>query len=358
MTRISLSWMPLLAALAGGTLFVTSLRAQDTPTPAAETPAANSGPGDRILRHEAVVDAPVEEVWKAFTTKEGVQSWMVPLAEADFRLGGTLKTNYNAQGTIGDEGTITQHILGYEPMRVLVWQASPPANAPGFIKVACQAWAVIRFEELSPRRTRLTVTGCGYGTGPDWDKAHEYFDRGNAWTLDQLRKRFADADGDRRAKRILELYAACAGGDFVHESTGPDGGLFRSRGRYEVVDGLTVSADSWLGNQNGMTFHGRTILYRDPETREARFMNFGERGSIARGSMRLVDDNRVVYDWLMIGADGGRKLYHVEVTFEGPDAYVFRLWDSAAAAAEGKKPGVEARHVRVANLPDGFEVKK
>jgi uncharacterized protein YndB with AHSA1/START domain len=340
------------------TFTVAKAAQNDSPPAAPDTPAANSGPGDRTLRHEVILDAPVDEVWKVFTTKEGVESWMVPLAEVDFRLGGTLKTNYNAKGTIGDEGTITQHVLAFEPLRMITWQSSPPANAPNFIKVACQGWAVIRFDELSPRRTRVTVTGCGYGTGPDWDKALEFFERGNAWTLQQLQKRFADAEADRRTKRVLELYAACAGGDFVHEAVGPDGGAFRSRARYEVVDGTTVSVDSWLGNQDGMAFHGRTILYRDPETREARFMNFGERGAIARGSMHLADDNRVVYDWQMIGADGGRKLFHVEVTFEGPDAYVFRLWDSPKSAADGAKPGVEARHSRVAKLPEAFEKTK
>ena len=68
---------------------------------------------DRILRTEAVVAAPVGEVWKAFTTKNGVQSWMVPVAEVDLRLGGTLKTNYNPQARIGDPGTIVHHILSY-----------------------------------------------------------------------------------------------------------------------------------------------------------------------------------------------------------------------------------------------------
>ena len=37
---------------------------------------------------EAIIDAPRKEVWKAFTTKEGVESWMVAHAQIDLKVGG------------------------------------------------------------------------------------------------------------------------------------------------------------------------------------------------------------------------------------------------------------------------------
>ena len=43
--------------------------------------------GSRVLRHEGVVEAPVADVWKAFTTTEGVTSWMVPSAALEFGIG-------------------------------------------------------------------------------------------------------------------------------------------------------------------------------------------------------------------------------------------------------------------------------
>ena len=35
----------------------------------------------RTLVNEAVIDAPVDTVWKLFTTPEGMRSWMAPVAD-------------------------------------------------------------------------------------------------------------------------------------------------------------------------------------------------------------------------------------------------------------------------------------
>jgi hypothetical protein len=37
------------------------------------------------LAHEAIIHAPVQEVWRLFTTAEGMQSWMVARADIDAR---------------------------------------------------------------------------------------------------------------------------------------------------------------------------------------------------------------------------------------------------------------------------------
>ena len=146
---------------------------------------------ERILRTEVVVHAPVSEVWKAFTTKEGVQSWMVPVAEVDLRIGGTIKTNYNPKAKIGDPGTIVHHILSYEPERMLATRFEAAPDGPDWAKLAQVTWVVYRFDPLSPQETRVVVSMMGWGEGPAWDDSYEHFRRGNAWEMEQLVKRFA-----------------------------------------------------------------------------------------------------------------------------------------------------------------------
>lgn len=145
---------------------------------------------DRILRTEAVVPAPVVEVWKAFTTKEGVQSWMAPVAEVDLHLGGTIKTNYSPQAKIGDPGTIVHPILSYEPERMLTTRFTAAENALPEARLAQATWVVYRFEPLSARETRVTVTMMGWGTGAAWDASYDFFKRGNEWEMQQLVKHF------------------------------------------------------------------------------------------------------------------------------------------------------------------------
>src|SRR5687767_1694943 len=80
-----------IVALAFATSIVGVARAADTPVPPPATPAAP----DRSIVNELIVDAPVADVWAKFTTKEGCASWMAPRAEVDFRVGGTIRTNYD-----------------------------------------------------------------------------------------------------------------------------------------------------------------------------------------------------------------------------------------------------------------------
>ena len=144
---------------------------------------------DRVLRTEATVHAPVAEVWRAFTTKEGMQSWMVQVAEVDLRVGGTIKTNYDPKAKIGDAGTIVHHILSYEPERMLATRFDAPEGAPAAAKLAQQTWTVYRFEPLGPNETRVTVSMMGWGEGAQWDQSYAFFEKGNAWEMEQLVKR-------------------------------------------------------------------------------------------------------------------------------------------------------------------------
>ncbi|MCH7887246.1 MAG: hypothetical protein IIA58_04725 [Candidatus Marinimicrobia bacterium] len=80
--------------------------------------------GERIQRLEVVVDASLQEIWDAFTTEKGIRAWQVPVVQLDFRIGVTQKSNYNKDAQIGDEGTITNEIVTYLPMELLVYHVN------------------------------------------------------------------------------------------------------------------------------------------------------------------------------------------------------------------------------------------
>ncbi len=142
---------------------------------------------------EAVVQAPVSEVWRLFTTNEGLSSWMAPVVEIDLRIGGTLRTSYSREGKIGGLGTITKTILSYDPGRMLSFKESGvPAGTPS--KEALESvWTVIYFEPAGEGRTRLTVVGLGYGEDAASLGLRELFRTGTAQTLEKLKSRVAAA---------------------------------------------------------------------------------------------------------------------------------------------------------------------
>ncbi|MCH7884317.1 MAG: SRPBCC domain-containing protein [Planctomycetes bacterium] len=142
------------------------------------------------LVHEGVVNAPIGAVWQAFTTREGLESWMAPHARIDLKVGGKMRTHYDPDGVIGDPKTIENTILSFDPPRMLSLKATkPPAGFP-FMEAIKSTWSVLYFEELGPKRTRITIRGLGYGNDEQSLKMREFFDMGNAWTLARLREHF------------------------------------------------------------------------------------------------------------------------------------------------------------------------
>ena len=143
------------------------------------------------IAHEGIVEAPLDQVWAAITTSEGLRSWLAPHAEIDLRVGGLMRTNYNAQGQLGDPQTIENAILSFEPQRMIsIKVAKPPANFP-FPNAVRGMWTVMYFSAVGPNRTNVREVTLGLGSEPESQRMRAFFDQGNATTLSQLQRRFA-----------------------------------------------------------------------------------------------------------------------------------------------------------------------
>ena len=141
-----------------------------------------------------MIDAPVDAVWAALATKEGQESWNVAHAEIDLKIGGKMRTHYDAAGRIGDPNTIENTILCFEPRRMLAIQVlNPPEKFP-FKNAIKKVWTVIYFEDAGPSLTRLRIVGNGYGDDEESRKLRSFFEKGNAYTLQKLQEKFAAKD--------------------------------------------------------------------------------------------------------------------------------------------------------------------
>jgi uncharacterized protein YndB with AHSA1/START domain len=143
------------------------------------------------LVHEAVVEGPVADVWDAFTTKKGAESWMVAHADIDLRIGGKMRTHYDARGKLGDSKTIENTILSFDPQRMLSIRNTKAPEGFAHADVFQKTWTVVYFEKMGANRTKVTIVGLGYGTDEASQKVRAHFDWGNAYTLKKLQKRFA-----------------------------------------------------------------------------------------------------------------------------------------------------------------------
>src|SRR5438132_8849422 len=97
-------------------------------------------PNIEPLVHEAVVGAPLAAVWDAFCTGPGQESWDVAHAEVEMRVGGKMRTHYSKEGKIGDEGTIEQTILSFDPHRMFSFRTTgTPVKFP-FPAAIAKTW--------------------------------------------------------------------------------------------------------------------------------------------------------------------------------------------------------------------------
>ena len=144
------------------------------------------------LVQTGVIEASIADVWHAWTTSEGLRAWVAPHAEIDLRLGGTMRTNYNAKGRLGDADTIENTVLAYEPLRMLSMRvAKPPAGFP-FPNAIQKMWSILYLDPIGIRNTRVRTVTLGFDASEESQKMRAFFQRGNAAELAKLQKYFAE----------------------------------------------------------------------------------------------------------------------------------------------------------------------
>lgn len=277
---------------------------------------ASAQAGGRTLVTQGVIDATPHEVWEAFTVDSEITKWMVAVAHMDLRIGGTLETSYDEKAKIGDPKNIRLEILSYEPDRMLSFTFVMP-------KMFEQAhaenghWDVIRFEPLSPHKTLVTETIYGWGEGPDWDRAYAFFDKGNAWTMEQLQKHFAPKEPSK-PEAALDFLRQLAGGVWTSEVKQPEGGVFRAKFYYEDEPGHPcLTAKSWLGDAKKLNLHALTTVGLDGKSGEIVQQSFLEDGSLVRVSVRA-KAGRAFMAGELLGSNGKAIPIRQELTLKDP----------------------------------------
>jgi uncharacterized protein YndB with AHSA1/START domain len=154
-------------------------------------PAAAAG--ERALRKEALIAAPVEAVWKAWTTSEGIATFFAPEAVVEARPDGAFSIHIDPYAKPGMRGADDMRVLGVQENRMLSFTWNAPPHLP-----EARAQRTVVIVRLAPEDggTRVTLTHLGWGDGGQWDDAYKYFDRAWGNVLANLGKRFAEGPID------------------------------------------------------------------------------------------------------------------------------------------------------------------
>jgi uncharacterized protein YndB with AHSA1/START domain len=142
---------------------------------------------EKALIIEVTVPASRSEVWRAFSTSDGLSTWLTPHAVVDLRKGGEWTAHYPGGKTGG--GTI----LEFTPEKEMILSAMAPEQFPTVRAERTTA----RFEFIAKGSSTLVrLVQTGWKQGAEWDQAYDHLAAGNAELFDTFRRRFVDGPID------------------------------------------------------------------------------------------------------------------------------------------------------------------
>ena len=166
----------------------------------------NAQNAERVITAGIDVPSPPADVWRAWTTKEGAERFFAPRCNIDLKPGGAYEMLFDLEAERGKQGGEGMVVLAVQPQRMLAFTWNAPPSLP---EVRGQrTHVVVRFFP-DEGRTRVTLFHDGWGSGGEWDKAFEYFQK--AWkdvVLPRLKYRFEQGPIDWNHPPGIEMLSS------------------------------------------------------------------------------------------------------------------------------------------------------
>jgi uncharacterized protein YndB with AHSA1/START domain len=155
---------------------------------------------DRTIRYEATVQASPQEVYRLWTTPEGVRRFFAPDAVIDAQPGGRYEIHFSPEKDPEglSHGTKGARVLRAVPGKALAFEwitfaadadlgdKAPPVAPPELRNARpLPTWVELSFAPEG-RGTRVTFAHYGFRKGGLWDGSYAFFKRAWKLVLDQL----------------------------------------------------------------------------------------------------------------------------------------------------------------------------
>ena len=245
------------------------------------------------------LDAPLADVWKAFTTNEEAAKWMAPVVEIDLRSGGTMKTNYSKEAGIGGPGTIVHHILALDAPHLLVAKTEAPEGNP-FKNVLQHLTGSWRFEALSPTKTRVTLGMHGWPAGTESKGVRAFFERANPGVLKKLQTLFPPQVPGKDA--MARMRTIVGSWDATLELGGRT--LIIRKEIHPGPGGKGLVVTTAFGPEGERRLHKHEQVWLESDGADCRFRALDDKGGSVAGSLRCDGDADVLWDF----EDRGRAM--------------------------------------------------
>ncbi len=161
---------------------------------------------EKAVYAEIKVNADLKDVWEAWTTEDGIKTFLAPECRVDLRPDGMYEIYFDLDAPPGERGGEGLRVLAVQPMQMFSFTWNAPPTLP---EVRGQRTHVVLRFYPEGGGTRVTLYHGGWGTGSEWDKAFDYFQ--SAWgrtVLPRLKYRFEHGPVDWDDPPSIETLAA------------------------------------------------------------------------------------------------------------------------------------------------------
>lgn len=154
---------------------------------------------ERMITEKITVNASVDDVWKAWTTSDGIKTFFAPDAIVEARVGGPFAIYIDPFAPPGMKGADDMVFLAVQDKRMLSFTWNAPPSLPEARKQ--RTVVVVRFVGRGDTLTDVTINHMGWGepaSDGEWGKAYDYFAKSWPNVLKNLKKRFDSGPVDWR----------------------------------------------------------------------------------------------------------------------------------------------------------------
>jgi uncharacterized protein YndB with AHSA1/START domain len=143
---------------------------------------------ERAIQYYVEVPAQVADVWRAWTTEQGLEEWLARGAALELETLGRFEILFDPDAPVGSRGAENNRILAIQPLRMLSFTWDAPPHLPE--ARAQRTMVILRLSETEAGDTGVQFTQIGWGDGGQWDEAFDYFTGAWRYVLAMLLHRF------------------------------------------------------------------------------------------------------------------------------------------------------------------------
>lgn len=140
-----------------------------------------------ILTKDVSIRAPLQAVWNALTTEEGL-AFISPQSNVELRIDGPYEWFLDGEPDVdGKHGSEGSHVLAFLPQKMIAFSWTFPPDVPELRAAGERTQVVILLDADGDGVVHVRLFAHGWREGEPWQRGWTYFDHAWGMVLDAMK---------------------------------------------------------------------------------------------------------------------------------------------------------------------------